>query len=154
MLRCGHSDAALRSSMVVVGGVTGDVKKCTTCFHHLCQPYRSFGKRQRTILSGTTCAVRVQSGVRITKFSPRFEIGWGHRLNHRHGRGLTSACRQSACSVSDDELAPAVAVRSSVPNKSTAGWQGRADPHALRYAMCQAQDPLPFASSVVRRRAT
>jgi hypothetical protein len=35
--------------------------------HHLCQPYRSFGKRQRTILSGTTCAVRVQSGVRNTK---------------------------------------------------------------------------------------
>jgi hypothetical protein len=47
-----------------------DVKKCITCFHHLCQPYRSFGKRQRTILSGTTCAVRVQSGVRSTKFKP------------------------------------------------------------------------------------
>jgi hypothetical protein len=67
MLRCGHSDAALRSSMVVVGGVTGDIKKCITCFHHLCQPYRSFGKR--TNLSGTTCAVRVQSGVRSTKMN-------------------------------------------------------------------------------------
>jgi hypothetical protein len=59
-------DCALRSSMAVVGGDAADIKKCITCFHHLCLPYRSFGKRQRTILSGTTCAVRVQSGVRST----------------------------------------------------------------------------------------
>ena len=52
--------------------------------------------------------------------------------------GLASACRQSACSVSDDELAPAVAIRSSVLNKSTAGWQGRADPHALQVQLVSA----------------
>ena len=44
-----------------------DARKCITCFHHLCRPYRSFGKPQRTILSGITCVVRVQSGVRRTK---------------------------------------------------------------------------------------
>lgn len=49
------------------GLYASDSKKCITCFHHLCRPYRNFGKPQRTILSGTTCAVRVQSGVRSTK---------------------------------------------------------------------------------------
>jgi hypothetical protein len=38
-------------------------------YNHSCQPYGSFGKQQRTILSGTTCVVRVQSGVRSTKMN-------------------------------------------------------------------------------------
>src|SRR5215813_11671468 len=85
--------------MVVVGGVTGDVKKCITCFHHLCQPYRNFGKRQRTILSGTTCAARVQSGVRSTKCGRSYfesghsaTVGMSDRSERRRltnqGRGL------------------------------------------------------------------